>query len=181
MAEWTSFTRTVRAWVVARPIIVAISESLLEALFVFVVSNAFLLVLLFTKLVLTQGATLSFALARDVISSAFTSTEVLVYILALVAPALWIMAYPWRGQRHAFFHFLLFSVQALIVVGSAIIYALAKSGAVPNTYFTGQWALASYIVAVCIWFITLVYEKWLRSVSRQAQPESGKNILKELG
>lgn len=183
MVDWAGVRAKVRAWVSARPVIPAAYESLLEAGFVFIFSNAFLLVLLIVTITNTAKAAPSIALTRSVIGNAFTATEVLVYLLALLAPALWIMFYHWRARRHAFLHFVLLIVQLGIIGGSAVIYALAKStrDPLPNPEFVGQWALSCYVMAIVIWYITLVYEKWLRSLTRQQPPESGKQILKELG
>ncbi len=155
--------------------------SFVEATFVLLVSNAALFFLVFAYLVETKGASFSGKLAFLVVSENLRSTEVLVYLLALVAPALWVMFSNWRGRRHAAFYFSLVLLQFIIIAGSAYIYGKAKFGGIQNQAFVDRWALYCFIVGVVIWYVTLVYDKWLPTTLHAKQPESGEEILRQLG
>ena len=155
--------------------------SLVEAAFVLIVSNAALIFLVFAYIVETKGASFSFPLAYSVILSSINSTEVLVYILALIAPALWIMFYNWRARRHVIFYYALVILQIVIIVGSAYIYGKAKFGGIQNQAFADRWAIYCFVTGVLIWFITLVYDKWLPDVLHVQPPDSGGDILRQLG
>jgi hypothetical protein len=156
--------------------------SAFEALFVLVMSNIFLLFLVFVHLVSTPDATLSISLAIDVITNAVSATEVFVYIMALIAPTLWVMCHRWRARRHPIIYFALLLVQIAIMVGSAYIYGKAKTGAglIENPAFVNHWATVCYIAGVLIWYISLVYDKVLSDTRVPPSPPSGENILNEL-
>lgn len=154
--------------------------SLREAGFVLIVSNASIFVLLLMHLLTTEGASLSFAMIANVIERNVKSSEVLVYVLALVAPAAWIMMSHWQGRRHIGLYWILFLIQGAIVLGSAIVYSMAKSGGITNTPFADIWATICVIVGIIIWYVTLVYEKWLPRTGEAPHEESGKSILEDL-
>jgi hypothetical protein len=154
--------------------------SLIEALFVLAVSNASLLVLILTHMLDTPNAVFSLTLVEDVITTNVASSEVLIYVLALIAPALWIMMSHWRGRRHLFIYWTLFLFQAVIVIGSAIVYSKAKSKGIANQGFADFWAVLCVILGIGIWYITLVYEKWLPRSLKPPRQESGKAILDDL-
>ena len=156
--------------------------SLYEAIFTLAVSNVFLLFLLFAYIVATPGTQFfSPALTAKLIQEAFSSTEIFVYILALVAPALWIMVYNWRARRNPIIYFLLLFIQAAIILGSSHIYGQAKFGKIGNETFVDEWAINCYVAGVIIWYITLVYDKFLNSSEPLQPPASGAEILKQLG
>ena len=155
--------------------------SFYEAVFTLFISNLFLLFLVFAHVVATPGTTLTWALAVQLVPQAFSSTEIFVYILALVAPALWIMVYNWRGRRNPIIFFGLSFVQVAIIVGSSYIYGQAKQGMKLNAAFVDNWAIICYVSGVLIWYITLVYDKYLNIAELVRPPESGKAILQELG
>jgi hypothetical protein len=154
--------------------------SLYEALFVFVISNVALVFLVFTSLVDQEGATLSYDYAKGVIRGAISSSEIFVYIMALLAPALWVMFYNWRARRNPLFYFSLLILQAVLILGSAYIYGRAKSGGVPNQAFATSWAWLAFWAGLGVWYISLVYDKLFKPQSPE-QPNSGQKILRELG
>lgn len=154
--------------------------ALYESVFILLISNASLFVLILMHVVTTKGAKLSTELLGTVVTENVQSPEILVYVLALVAPAAWIMISNWRGKRHLTFYWILFFLQAIIVLGSAIIYSLAKSSGIENKEFVDDWALMCVFVGVFIWYITLVYDKWIPTVADERVQESGLAILKDL-
>lgn len=156
--------------------------SAFEALFVLVVSNIFLLFLVFVHVVSTPNISFSLAVAIDVITNAVSATEIFVYILALIAPTLWVMCHRWRARRHPIIYFGLLLIQILIMVGSAYIYGKAKTGTgvIENPEFVHHWATICYIAGVIIWYISLVYDKVLSDTKVPPSPPSGETILNEL-
>ncbi len=154
--------------------------SLVEAAFVLCVSNAALLFLVFAYIVETKDSSFSFHLAFTVINNNINSTEVLVYLLALIAPALWVMFYNWRASRHAVFYYALVLLQFVIIAGSAYIYGKAKFGGIHNQAFVDRWAFYCLFIGVLIWYVTLVYDKWLPTAPHAKPPESGEDILRQL-
>ena len=154
--------------------------SLYEAVYILLVSNASLLVLVFIYLVNTKGATISSEVLSKVVSDSVNSSEVLIYVLALVAPATWIMISNWKGKRHFEFYWLLLFIQAGIVFGSAILYSMSKSTGVINSEFASDWATICLVLGAVIWYITLVYEKWLPSVAEKMQAQGRNAVLSDL-
>lgn len=153
--------------------------SLYEAVFVFVVSNFALVFLVFTSLVDHQDAAFSVAYATGVIEAALSSSEIFVYIMALLAPALWVMFYNWRARRNPIFYFALLGLQAVLILGSAYIYGRSKSGGVANEAFANRWAWIAFWAGLGVWYISMVYDKLFRPHSPE-QPDSGQKILREL-
>jgi hypothetical protein len=155
--------------------------SALEVVFTLLISNASLFFLVFAHLVDTKGAQFSLGLAEDLIGRNVLPTEVLVYLLALITPALWIMAYNWRARRHVGFYWLLLMVQGAIVVGSAYIYGRSKSGLVANPEFVEHWSHVCLLLGLVIWYVTLVYNRTVVAHLDRKQPQSGQKILNDLG
>lgn len=133
--------------------------SLTEVIFTLLVSNFALIFLIFAYVVDTPGAVLNISTAGSVLRDNFRPTETLVYLLALLAPALWMMAYNWRARKHVGFYWVLLIIQALIVIGSAYIYGKANSTGVANDEFARRWALICLSTGVVIWYVTLVYRR----------------------
>ena len=175
--SWAERRRSIRHFFVRHPICV----SLYEAVFVFAVSNAALIFLVFARVVDNKGASFSFTYAKQVIASAMSSTEIFVYVLALIAPALYVMVFVWQAKRHVLFFFVLAGLQLAIIVGSAYIYGRAKSGGVENLAFASSWAWTCYLLGLLIWYISLVYDKVMKSTEIRIQPPSGQTILRNLG
>lgn len=81
-------------------------SSLAEVAFTLLVSNLAILVGVFV-FQLTQERTQSFLdVFITIINKNIKPTEILVYILGLIAPAIWIMVTEFRSWRHAKFFFL---------------------------------------------------------------------------
>lgn len=159
------------------------TKTLTEVLFVLVVSNFSLVVAIFVYLVNTSGTSLSLELMATVTKNNVRSTEILVYLLAIIAPTLWIMVSNWRARRHAGFFWLLFFLQILIIIGSSYIYGAAKAGSVANDSFVDVWALICLISTVLCWYATLVYEKKVLSAVDafpRNSADGGDDILTEL-
>jgi len=174
---WPEARGTLKKFFTKHPLCV----SFYEAAFVFFVSNAALLFLVFTRLVDNKGAKPTLSYSSEVIAEAFVSTEIFVYILALIAPALYVMVFVWQARRHKVFYFFLAGLQVTIVLGSGYIYGRAKSGGIANIDFVNAWALACYVIGLLIWYVSLVYDKIMKSLEIPNPPPSGEAILRKLG
>jgi hypothetical protein len=153
--------------------------SLIEAGFVFIVSNVALIFLVFTTLVDREGATLSIDFAVHVIRDAVSSSEIFVYIMALLAPALYVMFFEWRAKRSPIFYFALLLLQGTLIIGSAYIYGRAKSGGIANQAFADSWAWIAFWCGMFVWYVSLVYTK-MYTLRSPEPPMSGQKILEEL-
>jgi hypothetical protein len=162
--------KAVARFLISRPVWLSLSE----VAFVIFISNATFVFLVFAYLV----ETFSVPLALSVVKENIRSTEILVYLLALIAPTLWMMFSHWRARLHSPFYHTLLVLQFLIIAGSAYIYGKAKFGGVHNQAFVDGWARYCFCVGVVIWWITLVYDKCLPPIPRR--PESGKDIIDKL-
>ncbi|HTU64968.1 MAG TPA: hypothetical protein VMF52_03370 [Steroidobacteraceae bacterium] len=177
LPNWAEARGTLKKFFTKHPLCV----SLYEAVFTFFVSNAALLFLVFTRLVDNRGAKPTISYSREVIAEAFISTEIFVYILALIAPALYVMVFVWQARRHKVFYFFLAGLQVAIVLGSGYIYGRAKSGGIANMEFVNTWALSCYVIGLLIWYVSLVYDKFMKSLEVPSPPPSGEAILRKLG
>jgi hypothetical protein len=155
--------------------------SLWEAVFVLIFSNSFLMFLVFVHVLSTPKESLSLDVALRVIRSDVTPAEYLVYILAIVAPAFWIMLYHWRARRHPLVYSVLLIALGVIIVTSAYIYGKAKVSNIENMEFATSWSTACYVVGLVTWYVTLVYDKWLKTLVVPLPPVSGAQVLQELG
>lgn len=155
-----------------------------EVAFTVIVSNAALAFSVFVYIAQTENAFLSYDTVESVIANNVKASEVLVYLLALVAPTLWIMVSHWRARKHVSLFWTLFFVQIIIIICSSWIYGAAKSGLLKNDIFVNKWAISCLIVALLIWYATLVYQKIVldkvSGPSYSSAPESGSSILAEL-
>jgi hypothetical protein len=158
-----------------------------EVVFTLLVSNGALFVALFCHYVDTKGEQPNVASAVQLIFAEIKTTEVLAYVLAILAAPLWIMVSRWRASRHANFFFTLYIVQWIMVAGSAYIFARARSPeGVANEFFVNRWALWCFAASVAIWFVTLTYQKLVLEASNEtlASPstsgQSGEAMLDEL-
>jgi uncharacterized membrane protein YhaH (DUF805 family) len=157
-----------------------------EVVFTLIVSNATLLVAVFIHFVDTQNAKIGLDEATTVIFSNIKATEILAYVLAIIAAPLWIMVSRWRARRHANFFFWLLFLQFVMVSGSAYIFAKARGTGVANQEFASSWAFYCFASSVVLWFITLTYEKLVLDAADEtmASPsssgESGEGVLGEL-
>jgi len=156
-------------------------ESCVEVGFTLLVSNAFIAFLIFAYMLETPSAKMTPTLALKLVSNNVKSAEILVYILALVAPTLWIMMMNWRARRHAVFYALLLILQIVIVALSAYVYGRAKFGGIANQGFADEFAIWALCIGIISWLISLIYHRWLPSAVNKPRPQSGQQIVDDLG
>ena len=131
----------------------------IEVVFSLVVSNFALVVAAFIYMVSTEGAHFSLSLIVNVMRSAINSAEAIVYILAVIAPAMWIMVNNWRARSYHWMFPWIICVQSIIVIFCFCIYGMAKVGRIGNQNFVDLFASICFPVAVFTWYITVYFQR----------------------
>lgn len=130
-----------------------------EVVFTLIVSNLSLGLVLFVAFLIDRNADFSMKGIWTRLSQSINPTEVLVYILAVITPTLWYMAVNVRARKYLKgFTWILF-FQCMLILTSAIVFALAKTGVTLNETVLTPFAWASFLVAVAIWYGVLVFQK----------------------
>lgn len=162
--------------------------SLLEVFFTLLVSNFAILIAAFVYL-LGQSEpqeTAFWSVFFAVISKNIKSTEIIVFILGLIAPAMWIMFKHIRLWRHTVLWVVLLAIQAVVVVSTAIIFAMSITDTLKNRDLANFWAYWCFGAAICVWYSTLVYQKKViesaADIVERPKPgrESGSDVLAAL-
>lgn len=156
-----------------------------EVAFTLVLSNMALLIAVFIYILITENATLSFLLVRQVVIDNVKPAEILVYNLTLLSPALWIMVSNWGARRNPGWFWFFMALQFSIIAGSSAIYGISKAGVLKNADFVNSWAIWSLILAVITWFATLAYDKIVLrkiqdKISGAGMSAGGRSIAEEL-
>lgn len=133
-----------------------------EVAFTLVVSNMALLIMLFLAFLIDKNAEISLSEVWSRLGESIKPTEVLVYILAVITPTLWYMAVNVRARKYLKGFTWILLLQCLLVLGSAIVFALAKTGLVLNDRILTPFAWISFFFAVAIWYGVLVFQKSAR-------------------
>jgi hypothetical protein len=162
--------------------------SLIEVIFTLLVSNLAILIAVFVYMLghpQTPGNTFWTVLVA-VVNKNIKSTEIIVYILALIAPAIWIMFKHIRLWRHTGQLIFLLVLQIGVVLSTAIIFAMSMTDTLKNTNLANFWAYFCLIVALGAWYWTLVYQKkvidsaWDKVERPKPGKESGSDVLAAL-
>jgi len=159
--------------------------SALEVMFALIVSNAAIFISMFVYM-LTKDDSTSFQAAAYAVSGAIRTTEVVVYVLGFLAPAMWIMVSNIRAWRHVGFLVILLVVQLIVVGSTGLIFAFSNAKVHMNIDRAGSWAWWCLLVALIVWYVTLVYDKQvlrnLQSKIETPKPgrESGSRVLANL-
>lgn len=159
-----------------------------EVLFALVISNAALFIAMFVYLLMASDDSSNLAgVAVSTLRGSIKTTEVVVYILGFLAPALWIIVSNARAWRHMYFLIVLLIIQGLVIVSTSLIYALSIAKVLNNQALASSWAWCSLAAALIVWYITLVYQKkvLLNLEHRIERPvvgrESGSAVMAGLG
>jgi len=162
--------------------------SIIEVAFTLLVSNFAIFIAVFVYLLgqspQTDGA--FWTTFATVIHKNIKSTEIIVFILGLIAPAMWIMFKHFRLWRHTVFWILLLFIQAVVVLSTGIIFAMSITDTLKNTDLASFWANLCLCAALCVWYSTLVYQKKIiegagDNVERpKPGKESGSDVLAAL-
>lgn len=162
--------------------------SAIEVLFALLVSNAALFVAMFVYLLMASEDSSNLAVvAISTLQKSIKTTEVVVYILGFLAPALWIIVSNARAWKHMYFLIVLLVIQGIVIVSTSLIYALSLANVLNNQALASSWAWASLAAALFVWYITLIYQKKVllnleKKIERPtAGHESGSAVLAGLG
>jgi len=157
-----------------------------EVLFTVVVSNLAIILAVFIK-ALTNAEEQSFSfLFKNLFQESIKPTEIIVFVLALIAPAMWIMVRNIRLWRHSYLLLLFLAFHAAIIVSTSVIFSLALSSTLHNTNLALYWAKLCLSISLLVWYLTLVYHKKVieSPASNLSTPkpgkESGSDVLNEL-
>lgn len=155
-----------------------------EVAFTLVVSNMALGIVVFITFLVDRERVVSAATIWTRLSESINPTEVLVYILAVITPTLWYMAVNARARKYLKgFTWILLS-QCFLIVGSAIVFALAKTGMTLNERILTPFAWGSFFMAVAIWYGVLVFQKGAKEGphvdATDIAAKGGKAIAQEL-
>lgn len=162
--------------------------SLFEVIFTLLVSNFAILIAVFVYMLgHPQEPENTFqTVFFSVVNKNIKSTEIIVFILALIAPAMWIMFKHIRLWRHTVQWIFLLVLQVGVVLSTAIIFAMSITDTLKNTDLADSWAYFCFCVALCAWYWTLVYQKKvIDSVGEKIErpkpgKESGSDVLAAL-
>lgn len=163
-------------------------SSLTEVLFTLLLSNAAILVAAFVFM-LNQNEPVEisvWSVFTEQLLKFIKPTEIIVFILAIVAPAIWILLKNVEGWRHLQWWAALLIGQCIVIIISTIIFATSLAGFANNKGLTNTSALFCLGGAIAIWYVTLVYQKTvIENSSKQIKKpkpgsSSGDAILKVL-
>lgn len=162
--------------------------SLAEVLFTLLVSNAAVLVAAYIFMLnQVEPVEISvWSVFADQLMKFIKPTEIIVFILAIIAPTIWILLKNVEGWKHLRFWAFLLIIQVVVVVVSVVIFATSLAGFANNKSLTNSSAVFCLFFAIVVWYITLVYQKAVIDKSGdQIEPPtagngSGEAILKSL-
>lgn len=156
----------------------AFFSSFIEVAFAVLVSNSAIFIAIFVSLLITKEPSANiFGVTASTFQGAVKTTEIVVYILGFLAPALWIMVGNIRAWRHVGFLLVLIGLQLVVILSTSLIYALSIARVLTNQALANNWAWGSLVVALIIWYVTLVYDKKVLKHlgNRIEQPKPGKD------
>lgn len=162
MAIWEKFKLIVREKIqpeIAKRLQAPWWSAAAEVAFTLVVSNSAILIMLFIAFLIDRDADMSAGGVWERLSNSINPTEVLVYILAVITPTLWYMAVNARARKYLRGFTWIFLLQCFLILGSAIVFALAKTGVTLNEKVLVPFAWVNFLFAVAIWYGVLVFQK----------------------
>lgn len=155
-----------------------------EVAFTLIVSNMALGVGVFIAFLIDRKTDISVSSVWTRLSESINPTEILVYILAVITPTLWYMAVNARARRYLRGFTWIFLCQCGLISGSAIVFALSKSGMTLNERILTPFAWGCFVVAVAIWYGVLVFQKSVKEGphvdATDIAAQGGKAIAQEL-
>lgn len=155
-----------------------------EVAFTLVVSNSAIFLMLFIAYLIDKNAEISTAEVWSKLSGSINPTEVLIYILAVITPTLWYMAVNSRARKHLTGFTWILLLQCTLILGSAIVFALAKTGIALNENVLVPFSWVSFVSAVAIWYGVLVFQKSVKDNlhinASDIASQSGKRMAEEL-
>ncbi|MHB8406172.1 MAG: hypothetical protein ACYDCJ_12195 [Gammaproteobacteria bacterium] len=158
-----------------------IAQALRETTFIWIASSLFPILLIWligalTKRMDFQGSQ-GFA---NAFGSFFFPREVFLYITTLLAPTVAFMVFHWRARKHINLYNTLFIAIFLIMILTAIIYALEKAGVGLDPSIVKPVAIIAYIFSIAIWCFVHWYQKHLPKLLEGEHKESGDSVMSAL-
>lgn len=155
-----------------------------EVLFTLFISNLIILIsAFFVILEQGNGASVSEAFLGQ-IAKFVKPAEVIILILALVAPATWIIFEHIEGWKHLRFGLFLIVVQFVVLSLSSYLYIAAINNKLNNVDMANKAAIAFFFAALIVWYMTLVYKRRVLDKSgaqlKSLRKQSGETIVKDL-
>jgi hypothetical protein len=149
-------------------------EALRQVAVVLAISNLVPLLVIFLIHVLTEAhAPFTFSEFVTVAANNIKPSDVFVYVCAIIAPVLFTM-YTWHRAGTYFPYFWSFiSVQALIELVGVIIFGLDRLNKISNWAFVHNAAIALYLIALLVWYFSLVFDNKKQSEIGSNQPTTG--------
>lgn len=151
-------------------------SSLYEVAFTLVVSNAMILLAAYIHILIkSDGLVFAEALAT-IFDEKIKPTELIGFVMGLIAPSLWIMFTNLRIWKHSWLWVIFCVLQILVVVCSSVVFALAVSSTLINSEVAQLSAYWFLLIALIVWYFTLVYQKAvLDGINKQfGMPRPGK-------
>ncbi|WP_126312751.1 MULTISPECIES: hypothetical protein [Delftia] len=180
MAEPQNICGKAWDWLKANPW----SSSAAEVLFTLLLSNAAVLIAAYVFMLnQTEPVEVSvWGVFTEQLQKFIKPTEIIVFILAIVAPAIWILLKNVEGWRHLQWWAALLCGQFFVVLISTLIFATSLAGFANNKGLTNASALGCLGLAIIIWYVTLVYQKTvIENSSRQIKkPKPGESSGDEI-
>lgn len=156
-----------------------------EVLFALLVSNAAILISLFVYTLMRDDGTVP-SLFLTALRANIKTTEIVVYILGFLAPAIWIMVSNLRAWRHVGFLLVLLLLQVVVVFSTGLIFAFSIAKVLMNDAVATKWSVGCLLAALLVWYATLVYDKKvLKNLEQRIEKarrgrESGAGVLADL-
>lgn len=156
-----------------------------EVVFTLLISNVIILISAFFVL-LEQGSSTSLAdVFLGQVSKFVKPAEVIILVLALVAPAAWIILEHIDGWKHLRFGLVLIGTQFVILFLASCLYIAALNNKLNNVDLANTAAITFFFLALLVWYVTLVYKRKVIDKSgtqlKMLRRQSGENIVQDLG
>lgn len=133
--------------------------SAVEVAFALTVSNLAILISVFVYFLMQDSGINDLDATINTFKTSIKPTEIIVYILGFIAPAIWIIVKNLRLWRHLGLLFFFLAIQAIVVLSTSIIFALSIAQTLRNVNFAIHWAWGCLAAALAVWYFTLVYQK----------------------
>lgn len=155
-------------------------DAVLEFLVVYITSNIPYIALVLIHILSTAGTTLDLVTVTGVISSNVVPGELFIYVSTLMAPFVYVMLQYVRALRHFPLYGLFLGITALVYLYCLIAFSMFKSGTIQNVPFMESVAPYFYLIALILWYFSLVYGRKL-SKPEKGMGSNAQSIINQLG
>jgi len=157
-------------------------DSLGEFLLVYFFSNIPYIALVLVHLLGTEDAHVDFSTIYNVIALNVKSGEILIYVSTLLAPFVYVMWQYHRSRKNFPLYGLFMILTGAVYFYCLIVFSMYRSGSIKNVPFVEDTSLYFYILALVLWYYSLVFARKLQKMMRPIPEKSGaQQILDGLG